>query len=141
MQLAEDTFLLAKWYFLPELGKQIAIGRETMLDQLKKAGQYADSLYTLIAGIAPQVEELASDLNLSLPMCSDGKSLMSFADEIGQLGNVARGILKVTRPRARRRESRRNHAIVLASQAVEDACGVRIETSRAMSEQMHLIEN
>jgi hypothetical protein len=129
-ELAEDICLLARWYSLPELGRRIRIGPAAVIDQLRQAGRHAERLQTLLGGIAPEAEQLAEDLTVDLPVVTDHRSLMSFADDAGRFAIAARAIVKLLRPQGRPREHRRNLAIVLACQAVEEATGQRVTTGR-----------
>ena len=129
-QLAEDIRLLGRWYSLPELGRRIRVGPAAIIDQLRQAGRYAESLQTLLGGIAPQTEQLAEDLAIELPMVIGDRSLMSLADDAGQFGLATRTMVKLLRPQGRPREHRRNLAIMLACQAVEEATGQRVTTGR-----------
>jgi hypothetical protein len=129
-ELTEDICLLARWYSLPELARLIRVGPAAVIDQLRQAGRHAESLQTLLGGIAPEAEQLAEDLTVDLPVVTDHRSLMSFADDAGQFASAARAIVKHLRPQGRPREYRRNLAIVLACQAVEQATGQRVTTGR-----------
>lgn len=141
-RLLEDSFLIAAWYWIPQRKDRLGISSDRHLKALRSAARYAQQLYDAIAADAQNIEEL---INLAphpdRPNSRDF-DLVKFSNDVGRFVLAAdRTVDKPGARAGRRPDNRRNIAIALATEAVENATRQRVGISRGnkRSEDPHFV--
>lgn len=128
-RLLSDAALIAEWYISPELQERIAIGRKHEIKALYSIAATARTLSEKLAPFTVTIEEMFADMPDTFPGPDEG-DVVKLSLDLAKFARSAQGLVAVLEPSKRRPDDRRNTAIVLACQAVQEATGKIVTATR-----------
>lgn len=123
-----DLDLVSMWFRLPEVRRETAFETAVSFEQLEQIARRSDELAALLAPYALEVEEWLAVMPDELAL--GDHNLVAMANNVCRLSSAIRNVLDVSKHRGRPADSRRNIALVLTIQAVEEATGQKVCVTR-----------
>jgi hypothetical protein len=135
-RLHEDTMLIGAWYYLPKRRAHLRLDHAGELKALDRAANQASRFLREVQPDANAIEDLLGSLSDDDPevyreidvqrLIADATSFIKAANRILELSKPGRG--------GRKPDDRRNLAIALVADAVEEASGQQVTISRNSSD-------
>lgn len=129
-RLQADARLILAWYHLPAAQIMLGFGLPSHLEVLAGARELAGQLHDRLAPYAMQIEDLMRSVP-SQGSTADDVDLVQLTADLSRFLKAADAPIQWLGPRpGRRRGVRRNQAIALITEAVEEATGMQVGVSR-----------
>lgn len=132
MRLVEDSLLILAWCGLREQRTDLQLGDAYAVKALAAAAQDARRLYGQLESNAVAIEEVIQALPGNGDNRLDSLDLLALSRQLALLvraADIAAPLFGLTGS-GRRPDGRRNVALALATEAVEEATGTRVEITR-----------
>lgn len=129
-RLQADVGLILAWYHLPVAERMLGFGLPAHLEVLARAKELAGQLHDRLAACPMQIEDLIRSVPTGGSMADD-VDLVQLTADLSRFLKAADATIQWLGPRpGRRRGVRRNQAIALITEAVEQATGMQVGVSR-----------
>jgi hypothetical protein len=131
-QLCRDVMAIEAWYHLPQRRRHL--GLENPVDALEKAAALARDLHIILDANAVALEDMVDP---AIPAGDDNFDLLELSRQVGRFQNAALEALVRAQPGhgGRKPDDRRNIAITLIVEAIEEALDEKVSISRGGSKE------